>query len=258
MPRRVYLTLAVVACLLGGCSRPNANVKYRIAVIPKGLTHEFWQSIQRGAERAAADLARRASPSSIIWDGPRKESDAQRADRPRQPQVGTGINGLVLAPQDSKRMVPASSRRWTAGMPVVIIDSGLDRRRTLIVKYVATNNYNGGRMAAQHLLDVLAKDGKPAPRLVLFRYQSAPKAPSSARRASSITSTRQIEKQKKAGKPTITVLSTDNYAGATVDSGPERTPAPLLNQLQGRGRRHLRRQRVGRHRHAQRHAQPGA
>jgi hypothetical protein len=32
MPRKAYLALAVAACLLGGCSRPSVNVKYRLAV----------------------------------------------------------------------------------------------------------------------------------------------------------------------------------------------------------------------------------
>ena len=41
---------------LVGCGGPKADYKYRIAVIPKGLTHEHWQSVHRGADRAAADL----------------------------------------------------------------------------------------------------------------------------------------------------------------------------------------------------------
>ena len=55
MSARAYLCFAALACLLGGCGKAN-DFKYRVAVIPKGLTHEFWQSIHRGALRAAADL----------------------------------------------------------------------------------------------------------------------------------------------------------------------------------------------------------
>ncbi len=227
MPRRVYLVLALTCLLLGGCSRPNANVKYRIAVIPKGLTHEFWQSIHRGAECAAADLSAEGVSTAIDWDGPQKESDAREQINLVNLKIGTGINGLVLAPQDSKRMVDCVTQAVDRGVPVVIIDSGLDpealkARPDLIVKYVATNNYNGGRLAAQRLLEVLAKDGKTSPNLVLFRY--AVGSESTEQREQGFLD--YIEEQKKAGK-SITLLSTDQFAGATVDEA-KKNAGPLL------------------------------
>ena len=227
MPRKAYLVLAAAACLLGGCSRPNANVKYRIAVIPKGLTHEFWQSIHRGADRAAADLSAEGVSTAIDWDGPQKESEGREQINLVNLKAGTGINGLVLAPQDSKRMFDCVADVVDKGIPVVIIDSGLDPQRLkerpdLIVKYIATNNYNGGRLAAKRLLEVLAKDGKTSPRLVLLRY--AVGSESTEQREQGFLD--YIEEQKKAGK-SITLLSTDQYAGATVNEA-EKNASPLL------------------------------
>jgi ribose transport system substrate-binding protein len=228
MPPRGCLAWAAAACLLlGGCNRPSANVKYRIAVIPKGLTHEFWQSIHRGAERAAADLSAEGVSTAIDWDGPQKESDAREQINLVNLKIGAGINGLVLAPQDSKRMVDCVTQAVDRGVPVVIIDSGLDpealkARPNLIVKYVATNNYNGGRLAAQRLLEVLSKDGKTTPNLVLFRY--AVGSESTEQREQGFLD--YIEEQKKAGQ-SITLLSTDQYAGATVDEA-KKNAGPLL------------------------------
>jgi ribose transport system substrate-binding protein len=227
MPRKAYLALAVVACMLGGCNRPSADVKYRIAVIPKGLTHEFWQSIHRGAERAAADLSAEGVATAIDWDGPQKESEGREQINLVNLKVGTGIQGLVLAPQDSKRMFDCVVEVVDKGIPVVIIDSGLDperlkQRPNLIVKYIATNNYNGGRLAAQRLLEVLAKDGKTEPRLVLLRY--AVGSESTEQREQGFLD--YIEEQKKAGK-SITLLSTDQYAGATANEA-EKNAGPLL------------------------------
>src|SRR5258708_395 len=58
MLRARNLALAIAVCLtLHGCGGSNKqSFKYKIAVIPKGLTHEFWQSVHRGAEQAAKDL----------------------------------------------------------------------------------------------------------------------------------------------------------------------------------------------------------
>jgi ribose transport system substrate-binding protein len=232
MRRGLYLGLAALACLATGCSRPSANVKYRIAVIPKGLTHEFWQSIHRGAERAASDLTAEGVSTAIDWDGPQKENEGREQINLVNLKVGTGINGLVLAPQDSKRMFDCVVEVVDRGMPVVIIDSGLDpdrlkKRPDLIVKYIATNNYKCGRRAAEHLLKVLAQDGKSAPNLVLLRYAVGSESTEQREQGFLDFVNERIEEQKKAGKPTITLLSTDQYAGATVDDA-KKNAGPLL------------------------------
>ncbi len=224
MSRDLFLALAAAAvCLvLGGCST-KSSYKYRVAVIPKGQTHEFWQSIERGARRAADDLAGQGISVEILWDAPLKESDAQDQIARVQRNTSRGIDGLVLAPQDSKAMVPAVQHTVERGIPVVIIDSGLDRPG-LMVKYVATDNYNGGKMAAQHLLGVLAKEGKTAPKLVLFRYQAGSE------------STEQREKgflDHVKGKPGVEVIDDREYAGATVDTA-QRAAGPLLARIQDR------------------------
>src|SRR5439155_13946054 len=105
MSRRSFLALLTSAALLAsGCSRKEAY-KYRIAVIPKGLTHEHWQSVKRGAERAAADLKAAGIPVEILWDGPTTEGDALQQINLIQQKTVAGVNGLVVAPQDSKQMV---------------------------------------------------------------------------------------------------------------------------------------------------------
>jgi ribose transport system substrate-binding protein len=227
MPRKVYLLLTVGVCLLGGCSRPDANVKYRIAVVPKGLTHEFWQSIHRGAERAAADLSAEGVSTVIEWDGPQKESDGREQINLVNLKVGAGVNGLVLAPQDGKRMFDCVADVVDKGVPVVIIDSGLDperlkQRPNLIVKYVATDNYHGGRLAAKRLLEVLDKDGKTNPNIVMLRY--AVGSESTERREQGFLD--YLEEQKKAGK-SFTLVSSDQYAGSTVNEA-EKNAGPLL------------------------------
>src|SRR5207302_3143925 len=65
MTRRGWLW-CLVAGAGAGCAPGPAT--YRIGVVPKGLTHEFWQSIYRGAARAAADLTGQLDrPVEVIW-----------------------------------------------------------------------------------------------------------------------------------------------------------------------------------------------
>jgi ribose transport system substrate-binding protein len=232
MPPKAYFCVAAALLTLAGCG-PRVKAKYKIAVVPKGLTHEFWKSIERGARRAAADLEEAGLPIEVLWDGPRKESDASDQISIVQTLVNSrGAHGLVLAPQDSKGMVPVVEQTVEKDVPVVIIDSGLDKPE-LMVKYVATDNYNGGRMAAQHLLGVLEKEGKKAPKLVLFRY--APGSESTEQREKGFMDSVKgvIARCKKAGQPAPEVIDDKEYAGATVDSAQAKA-GPLLIRVKDR------------------------
>src|SRR5205823_169886 len=110
----------------GGQVAEPPSDRYRIAVIPKGLTHEHWQSVERGAKRAAADLSVKGKPVEVLWDGPSKESDAREQIGLIDQKVRMGLHGLVLAPQHSKQMVGPVKRAVENKVAVVILDSGLD------------------------------------------------------------------------------------------------------------------------------------
>jgi ribose transport system substrate-binding protein len=230
MVRRASLGLALALLALAGCTGSQENYKYRVAVIPKGTTHEFWQSIHRGAERAAADLKEQRHVNvQVIWEGPNKESDAQEQIDIVNRQLAGGVNGIVLAPQHSKAMVPAVQRAVDQGVPVVIIDSGL-ANTDIIVKYIATDNYHGGRLAAERLLGALQAEGKTNPKLILFRYATG--SESTEKREKGFEDV--IAERERDGKVKVTWLSKDKYAGATVDSA-ENEATPLLNNLRDQG-----------------------
>lgn len=131
------------------------NAKYRIAFIPKGTTHDFWQSVHQGAAQAAAELGN----VEIIWKGPLKESDKQDQIALVQSFVDNKVDGICLAPLDSRALIESVRYAKENGIPTVIYDSGLEDE-SITVSYVATDNYNGGVLAARRL-GALLRDGKP-------------------------------------------------------------------------------------------------
>jgi ribose transport system substrate-binding protein len=238
MWRGYGLAATLGACLAlsggcGGCGDNQPAAKYKIAVIPKGLTHEFWQSVHRGAEQAGKDSTEQGISTQILWDGPRKEDDAQNQIEIIQLNLSNNINGLVLAPQHSKTMVAPVERAIEQGVPVVVIDSGL-AKQDMIVKYIATNNYHGGELAAEHLLKVLRDEGKAAPKLILLRYAVGSESTEKREQGFVDYVNKEIEKQKQDGQPTITWLSNDQYAGATKDAALAKA-LPLLNSYRDQG-----------------------
>jgi len=135
-------------------ARPT-EVKYQIAVIPKGTTHEFWKSVHYGAEKAAKELGN----VDVHWKGPIQEDDRDGQISVVQDFITKKVDGIVLAPLDSQALVAAVRDAKDAGIPTVIFDSGLNDS-SIIVSYVATDNKNGGALAAHRLAEILLADEK--------------------------------------------------------------------------------------------------
>jgi len=136
-----------------GDEKGPASPKFRIAVIPKGTTHEFWKSVHYGALKAAQE----AGNVEILWQGPPLESDRAEQIKLVQNFITKKVHGIVLAPLDSRALVEVVHEAQTNGIPTVIFDSGLEAKEDAYVSYVATDNFGGGKLAGERLAELLAK-----------------------------------------------------------------------------------------------------
>jgi ribose transport system substrate-binding protein len=139
----VLISVTGISCNRAGPSDTGAKKKLTIAVIPKGTTHEFWKSIHAGANKAAEELNGQGVEVSVIWKGPLREDDREQQIQVVEGFVSQGVNGIVLAPLDNHALVRPVEEAKRAGVPTVIIDSGLES--TQIGSFVATDNLKGGR-----------------------------------------------------------------------------------------------------------------
>jgi ribose transport system substrate-binding protein len=195
--------------LLSACSSssPADAGKMTIAVIPKGTSHVFWQSIHAGAAKAAQELG-----VNIIWRGPLREDDRASQIAEVEGFITRGVSGIVLAPLDEAALVGSVGDAARAKIPVVIIDSGL--KGGDYVSFVATDNRAGGRMAAEELARLLPQGG----RIVMLRYAEG----------SASTIDREEGFLEEIGKHTnIQVLSSNQYGGAVVEGAYKRGEALL-------------------------------
>ncbi len=201
--------------LAGTAATVLAADSYTIAVIPKGTTHEFWKSIHAGAEKARLELAASGITVNVIWKGPLKEDDREQQVQVVENFIGRHVDGIVLAPLDNKALVAPVETAVRGKIPVVIIDSGL--ASTLQSSFVATDNREGGRIAARNLGKILAGRGN----VILLRY--AVGSNSTEEREAGF-----LEVMRK-DFPAIKLLSTDQHAGATRDSA-KRVAETLLSR----------------------------
>jgi ribose transport system substrate-binding protein len=186
----------------------------QIAVIPKGTTHEFWRSIHAGALQAAQELTAQGTPVEVIWKGPLREDDREQQVQVVEGFLSQGVDGIVLAPLDDRALVRPVEEAWTAGVPVTIIDSGLQSDQ--IVSFVATDNREGGRLAGDRMAELLGGQG----RVLLLRYLEGSE------------STREREEgflERLAQHPGVQVVASDQYAGPTRDTA-KRASENLLNR----------------------------
>jgi ribose transport system substrate-binding protein len=171
----------------------------KIAVIPKGTTHEFWKSIHAGANKAGQELG-----VEIIWKGPVREDDRDEQIKVVENFIASRADAIVLAPLDDSALVPAATEASGEGIPVVIIDSDIKwNGRT---SFVATDNFKGGVVAAQRLGTLLGGKGK----VIVLRYQEGS--------ASTAERERGFLETIKAESPNIELVSTNQYGGATTET----------------------------------------
>ena len=194
----LLLAAAFLGCAL---SLSAAEKSYTIAVIPKGTTHEFWKSINAGAFKARNELLSQGLKVEVIWKGPLKEDDRDQQIQTVENFTTRRVSGIVLAPLDSQALVRPVSSAMRAKIPVVIIDSGL--KTDNYVSFVATDNYKGGVLAAEHLGKLLHGKGN----VILLRY--AVGSASTEEREAGFLDT--LKKK----FPDIKILTSDQYAGPT-------------------------------------------
>jgi ribose transport system substrate-binding protein len=207
-----HFSVIVCAVMLAGCGSGSPPDRINIAVIPKGTSHVFWQSVHAGARQAAQELN-----VDITWRGPLREDDRDSQVAEVENAVARRVSGIALAPLDEVALVAPVSSAVRSGVPVVIFDSGL--KGGDIVSFVATDNDKGGELAGEHLATALGGKG----RVILMRY------------AEGHDSTRRREEgflHSLAKYPAIQILSSNQYVGADVEGAYKRAEA-LLTQYKG-------------------------
>jgi len=160
LPVIVLLVVVAAVVVLAFVFRKRGQAEPTIAVIPKGMTHSFWMSVHDGADKAGKEFGYK-----IAWNGPIRERDVEGQSQIVEDFIQQGVAGVVLAPVDDGGLVPKVEQLAEKKIPCVIIDSGIKTDK--YVSFVATDNYEGGRLAARRMGKILNGKGK----VIVVKYQ---------------------------------------------------------------------------------------
>ncbi|MEP7051601.1 MAG: substrate-binding domain-containing protein [Pseudomonadota bacterium] len=196
-----------------GSAKP---AELRIAVIPKGTTHEFWKAVHAGAIKAARELK-----VEVVWKGPLKEDDLKSQVDLVQSFTAQGVSGIVLAPLNDTALAAPVKAAGDAQIPVVIFDSAL--KENSYVSFVATDNHAAGALAGERMAKLLNGKGN----VIVLRYLEG---------SASTHDREQGFLEAIAKFPDIKVVSSNRYGGATTESAHAAGENLLLAQNAGKNR----------------------
>lgn len=158
--RHLWAALALPV-LLGQVAPAHCADQPKVALVMKSLANEFFQTMQAGAR---AHQKAHAADYQLIANGIKDEIDTAGQIRLVQQMLAQRVDAIVIAPADSKALVPVLQTAIAKGVIVVNIDNRLDTQalaeKRIFVPFVGPDNRAGARLAGDYLAKRLKKGDK--------------------------------------------------------------------------------------------------
>ena len=136
------------------------QAKPKVALVMKSLANEFFLTMEDGAKAYQKD---HANEFELVSNGIKDETDSSNQIRIVEQMIVSGVNALVIAPADSKALVPVVKKAMDAGITVINIDNRLDpevlKSKHLSVPFVGPDNRKGARLVGEYLAKQKLKAG---------------------------------------------------------------------------------------------------
>ncbi len=132
-------------------SEPDKPKKI-IAYSTLTLTNPFFKVIAENMQHAASD----AGYEMLVVSG---EQDPKRQADQVDDFINKQVSAIVLTPCDRRAVGAAIRRANEAGIPVFTNDAGYDGDEGKVECHIATDNYQGGKLAGEAMVKLLGKAG---------------------------------------------------------------------------------------------------
>lgn len=164
MKKTLVIMILIGAAILAGCQRGTSSSDGRptIALVVKTLNNPFFNDMQKGAEEAA-----QAMNVNLQVQAAEREVDVEKQMQIIENLIENRVSALVITPSGSKEIVPAIVKANQANIPVLILDTRVDQQALSaaggkIAAFIGSDNFEGGRLAGEHMIKLLGGKGKVA------------------------------------------------------------------------------------------------
>ncbi|RMM62431.1 Ribose ABC transporter, periplasmic ribose-binding protein [Pseudomonas savastanoi pv. glycinea] len=148
----VAMFAAVTAVMPLSAAYAQTPEKPKVALVMKSLANEFFLTMEDGAK---AYQKEHATDFDLISNGIKDESDTSAQIRIVEQMIVSKVDALVIAPADSKALVPVLKKATDAGIKVVNIDNQLDpdvlKSKSLMIPFVGPDNRKGAELVGDYL-----------------------------------------------------------------------------------------------------------
>jgi ribose transport system substrate-binding protein len=152
----LLIILAVPGCRGAKEQRGGESSKPRIALVMKSLANEFFATMAEGARQ---HQSAHSEQYELIVNGIKDERDLGRQVALVEEMIAQQVDAIVIAPADSKALIPVLKRAQAAGVIVVDIDNKLDSEvladAAVEIPFVGPDNRSGARQVGEYLAQQL-------------------------------------------------------------------------------------------------------
>ena len=149
--------LALSAAIVAPATAAEAH-KPKIALVMKSLANEFFLTMENGAKEYQKQ---NADKFSLVSNGIKNETDTASQIQIVEQMIVSKADAIIIAPSDSKALVPVVKKAIDAGILVINIDNKFDdavlKDKNLNVPFVGPNNRKGAKEIGDYLAKHLKK-----------------------------------------------------------------------------------------------------
>lgn len=132
----------------------------KIALVLKTLTNPFFVEMENGARKAESEFG-----IELIVKTGAQETSIQQQIAIVENLIELKVDAIVIAPGDSKELIPALKKAQDAGIKVVNIDNQLDTELSqklglTDVPFISVDNENGAYLSAKFISDQITTPTK--------------------------------------------------------------------------------------------------
>lgn len=161
----IFFSFGSSSCSQNSSPDARKNDKPVVALIMKSLANEFFKTMADGAEQYQTE---HADEFELIVNGIKNETDLAQQVALVEQMVARGVDAIVIAPADSKAIVPSLKRAQDAGIIVINIDNKLDAEVLSLsdasIPFVGPDNRAGARLVGE----AIARTLKPSDQVAIL------------------------------------------------------------------------------------------
>ena len=137
-------------------NKSEGSKTIKIALVTKMVDSPYWQTVKGAAEEKAKELGN----VEVTHLGPPTEADIDKQVQIIETCINDDYDGIILAACDKDALVEPVRKAKDAGIPVVMIDSGISE--PVYDAFLATNNVQAGAECAKLMSDLIGGEGQVA------------------------------------------------------------------------------------------------